>query len=121
MALFSRRGKSDDSPSEPDAELTAPDTSADDVGTAAPDAEPVPHVGISVSTFGKAPEKPAPPLVVEIGSGTGDVLLDAARRHPDTAYLGIEVYLPGVATTLTAGKATICWWARSSRATPAAC
>ncbi len=50
--------------------------------------------------FGWAPEKPAPPLVVEIGSGTGDVLLDAARRHPDTAYLGIEVYLPGVATTL---------------------
>ncbi|MBK7723058.1 MAG: tRNA (guanosine(46)-N7)-methyltransferase TrmB [Austwickia sp.] len=40
------------------------------------------------------------PLVVEVGSGTGDVLLDAARRHPDVAYLGVEVYLPGIATTL---------------------
>lgn len=41
-----------------------------------------------------------PPLVVEIGSGTGDVLLDAARRHPGTSYLGLEVYLPGLASTL---------------------
>lgn len=40
------------------------------------------------------------PLLVEIGSGTGEVLLDAARRHPDASYLGVEVYLPGVATTL---------------------
>lgn len=39
-------------------------------------------------------------LIVEIGSGTGDVLLDAAQRDVRTAYLGLEVYLPGVATTL---------------------
>lgn len=51
------------------------------------------------AAFGWSPGERRP-LVVEIGSGTGDVLLDAARRHPDASYLGLEVYLPGVATTL---------------------
>lgn len=69
MALFSRRGKSDESPSEPDASASAasgePAASAVSAGqataSAGVDHESVPHVNISVSTFGKAPEKPAPP------------------------------------------------------------
>lgn len=51
------------------------------------------------AAFGWAPGERRP-LIVEIGSGTGDVLLDAARRAPEASYLGLEVYLPGVATTL---------------------
>ena len=40
------------------------------------------------------------PLVVEIGSGRGDALVHAALEHPDVNFLGLEVYLPGVAQTL---------------------
>ncbi len=41
--------------------------------------------------FGKAC-----PLVVEVGCGDGAVLLELARAHPEMAFLGIEVYRPGV-------------------------
>jgi tRNA (guanine-N7-)-methyltransferase len=33
---------------------------------------------------------------MEIGFGDGEVLCELARRYPDTNYLGIEVYRPGV-------------------------
>jgi tRNA (guanine-N7-)-methyltransferase len=40
------------------------------------------------------------PLVVEIGSGRGDALVHAAGEHPELDFLGLEVYVPGVAQTL---------------------
>ncbi len=40
------------------------------------------------------------PLVVEIGSGRGEALVVAAAEHPERDFLGLEVYVPGVAQTL---------------------
>lgn len=40
------------------------------------------------------------PLVLEIGSGRGESLVHAAKLNPDTDFLGLEVYVPGVAQTL---------------------
>jgi len=40
------------------------------------------------------------PLVVEIGSGRGEALVQAAVDHPELDFLGLEVYVPGVAQTL---------------------
>ncbi len=40
------------------------------------------------------------PLVVEIGSGRGEAIIHAARQLPDHDFLGIEVYVPGIAQTL---------------------
>lgn len=40
------------------------------------------------------------PLVLEIGSGRGESLVHAALENPDTDFLGLEVYVPGVAQTL---------------------
>src|SRR5687768_18208261 len=40
------------------------------------------------------------PLVVEIGSGRGEALVAAAAMHPEQDFLGLEVYVPGVAQTL---------------------
>jgi tRNA (guanine-N7-)-methyltransferase len=40
------------------------------------------------------------PLVVEIGSGRGEALVAAAAERPDRDFLGLEVYVPGVAQTL---------------------
>lgn len=42
----------------------------------------------------------AAPVVAEIGSGQGEALVHAAKAHPQTDFLGLEVYLPGVAQTL---------------------
>ena len=36
------------------------------------------------------------PLVVEIGFGRGDVLLDAAAARPERDHVGIEVHAPGI-------------------------
>jgi len=41
------------------------------------------------------------PLVLEIGSGSGDAVVEAAGRHPGWDFLAVEVYRPGVAQTLT--------------------
>jgi tRNA (guanine-N7-)-methyltransferase len=41
------------------------------------------------------------PLVLEIGSGSGDAVVEAAARHPGWDFLAVEVYRPGVAQTLT--------------------
>ncbi|OUZ12705.1 tRNA (guanosine(46)-N7)-methyltransferase TrmB [Aeromicrobium sp. PE09-221] len=40
------------------------------------------------------------PLVMEIGSGRGEALVHAAAQNPGTDFLGLEVYVPGVAQTL---------------------
>lgn len=40
------------------------------------------------------------PLVVEVGSGRGEAVVAAAAEHPDHDFLGLEVYVPGVAQTL---------------------
>jgi len=42
----------------------------------------------------------AAPLVVEIGSGTGDAVISAALARPDTNFLAVEVYRPGLAATV---------------------
>ncbi|MBW3090942.1 tRNA (guanosine(46)-N7)-methyltransferase TrmB [Bifidobacterium miconisargentati] len=45
------------------------------------------------------------PLIVEIGTGQGENVVAAAATHPDTNFLALEVYDPGVAhTMLLAGK-----------------
>jgi tRNA (guanine-N7-)-methyltransferase len=40
------------------------------------------------------------PLVVEIGSGTGDAVVQGAQARPDTNFLAVEVYRPGLAATV---------------------
>lgn len=47
------------------------------------------------ATFGRSA-----PLIVEIGSGRGEALVAAAKDQPDVNFLGLEVYVPGVAQTL---------------------
>jgi tRNA (guanine-N7-)-methyltransferase len=45
------------------------------------------------------------PLVIEIGTGQGENIVAAAAQHPQTNYLALEVYDPGVVhTMLRAGK-----------------
>ncbi len=40
-------------------------------------------------------------LVVEVGSGLGENIVAAAAAHPERDHLGVEVYLPGLAQTLS--------------------
>ncbi len=40
------------------------------------------------------------PLVVEIGSGTGDAVVNGAQARPGTNFLAVEVYRPGLAATM---------------------
>lgn len=40
------------------------------------------------------------PLVIEIGSGSGDALLAAAAQRPDWDFIAFEVWRPGVAQTM---------------------
>jgi tRNA (guanine-N7-)-methyltransferase len=47
------------------------------------------------TTFGRSA-----PLIIEIGTGRGEALVAAAQQHPDINFLGLEVYIPGVAQTL---------------------
>ncbi|MFI5427393.1 tRNA (guanosine(46)-N7)-methyltransferase TrmB [Aeromicrobium sp. UC242_57] len=51
------------------------------------------------ATFGRKA-----PLVVEIGSGRGEAIVHAASEHPDWDFLGLEVYVPGVAQTLVTAR-----------------
>lgn len=41
------------------------------------------------------------PLIVEIGSGSGDCVVHAAAENPDVDFLAFEVWRPGVAHTIT--------------------
>ena len=36
------------------------------------------------------------PVILDIGFGDGEALLDLARNHPNIHYLGVEVYEPGI-------------------------
>lgn len=49
------------------------------------------------ATFGRRA-----PLIVEIGCGRGEVIAHAAEARPEADFLGLEVYIPGVAQTLIA-------------------
>lgn len=49
----------------------------------------------SAAAFGRVA-----PLVVEIGSGTGEAALDYATAHPELDHLAVEVYRPGAARTV---------------------
>ncbi|WP_269939571.1 tRNA (guanosine(46)-N7)-methyltransferase TrmB [Arthrobacter sp. HY1533] len=40
------------------------------------------------------------PLVVEIGSGLGEAVVNAAKANPDKDFLAVEVYTPGLAQTI---------------------
>lgn len=42
------------------------------------------------------------PLVVEVGSGRGEAIVKAAAANPDTDFLALEVYTPGIGQTLVA-------------------
>ncbi len=42
-------------------------------------------------TFGRAA-----PLIVEVGFGNGDSMVEMAKQHPEHNFLGIEVHRPGV-------------------------
>lgn len=44
--------------------------------------------------------------VVEVGFGMGDALVSMAKRAPDTGFLGIEVYRPGIGAALRAIEAS---------------
>ncbi|MDO4413136.1 tRNA (guanosine(46)-N7)-methyltransferase TrmB [Cutibacterium sp.] len=46
------------------------------------------------------------PVTVEIGTGAGTVLASLAQAHPDRDFIGFEVYLPSVASTLNKLHAT---------------
>ncbi|WP_246540342.1 tRNA (guanosine(46)-N7)-methyltransferase TrmB [sulfur-oxidizing endosymbiont of Gigantopelta aegis] len=40
------------------------------------------------------------PVILEIGFGMGDSLIETATRHPENNYIGIEVHRPGVGRLL---------------------
>ncbi|PFG42628.1 tRNA (guanine-N7-)-methyltransferase [Isoptericola jiangsuensis] len=40
------------------------------------------------------------PLVMEIGTGLGECVVHAAATHPERDHLAVEVYTPGVASTI---------------------
>lgn len=40
------------------------------------------------------------PLILEIGFGMGEALLQLATQHPENNYLGIEVHKPGIGAVL---------------------
>ena len=41
------------------------------------------------------------PLVVEIGSGTGEAVVSGALANPDTNFLAVDIYRPGLAATVS--------------------
>lgn len=58
-----------------------------------------PHMGLSLFSGAIDPDKVfgrSAPLVLEIGFGMGDSLLEMARNEPDKNFIGIEVHPPGV-------------------------
>jgi tRNA (guanine-N7-)-methyltransferase len=44
------------------------------------------------------------PVVLEIGTGTGDAILAAAAAHPDIDHVAVEVYRPGLAQTIVRAR-----------------
>ncbi len=49
----------------------------------------------AVETFGRTA-----PLIIEIGSGSGDCVVAAAEAHPEQDFVSVEVWTPGVAQTI---------------------
>lgn len=47
----------------------------------------------------------AAPVVLEIGFGNGETLVQQATENPDFDYLGIEVHVPGIGHCLIAARA----------------
>ena len=45
------------------------------------------------------------PIILEIGFGMGEALIEQAQTYPENNYLGVEVHQPGVGKTLNAIKA----------------
>lgn len=50
-----------------------------------------------VAEFGRAA-----PLIVEVGAGNGGQVVSAAGTYPDTNFLALEVWVPGIAQTVLA-------------------
>ena len=67
-----------------------------------------PHYGLSLYQGAINPEVifgRKAPLVLEIGFGMGDSLLEMAKNEPEKDFIGIEVHPPGVGKLInTAGK-----------------
>ena len=40
------------------------------------------------------------PLVLDVGFGSGDSLIDLAQQRPDFNFIGVEVYRPGIGNTM---------------------
>jgi tRNA (guanine-N7-)-methyltransferase len=58
----------------------------------------LPVIGLSNNmTLGDTKIPMNSPIVMEIGFGNGDFLVQLAERHPDWTLIGVEIYLPGVA------------------------
>ncbi|MGO4385025.1 tRNA (guanosine(46)-N7)-methyltransferase TrmB [Specibacter sp. RAF43] len=49
----------------------------------------------AAATFGRTA-----PLIVEIGSGLGEAVVNAAKHNPEKDFLAVEVYTPGLAQTI---------------------
>ncbi|OKL47466.1 tRNA (guanosine(46)-N7)-methyltransferase TrmB [Boudabousia liubingyangii] len=41
------------------------------------------------------------PVILEVGMGAGDQIVNAAKNHPENNYLGLEVWRPGAAKTIS--------------------
>jgi tRNA (guanine-N7-)-methyltransferase len=66
-----------------------------------------PQYGIEFETRPLSPEPVfgrKAPLVLEIGFGNGDTLVQQAKENPDKDYLGIEVHDPGIGHCLIAAR-----------------
>jgi len=58
----------------------------------------LPVIGLSNNmTLGDAKIPENAPIVMEIGFGNGDFLVQLAENHPEWTLIGVEIYLPGVA------------------------
>jgi tRNA (guanine-N7-)-methyltransferase len=58
----------------------------------------LPIIGLSNNmTLGDAKIPENSPIVMEIGFGNGDFLVQLAENHPEWTLIGVEIYLPGVA------------------------
>lgn len=44
------------------------------------------------------------PTIVEIGSGAGDQIVHAAAEHPETNFIALEVWRPGLAQTISKAR-----------------
>lgn len=112
MALFSRRGKGDDptsassdAPVGPDDALAAQTAPQTDPAQTAPAneaaPEPVPHVGISVNTFGQAPGTPPPAAAPARPAQTAPAPAEAVAGIVDNVLL--QQALQDLPETPTAG------------------